>query len=78
MLQKPNFWYEHCEKEIPSETKFDLLDNIFPGHWKYQSKVDWQKIYKCWYGLHFYYKAPTTVLKLVSGLNGISSIKVSG
>jgi len=76
--KKKNFWYDNCQKEIPPWIQFDLLDHVFPSHWKDQTKVNWEEIYKCWSIWNSQFKPPVTISKRFSGLQGISSVKVSG
>lgn len=78
MLQGKNFWYKRCQNEIPPWVQSDLLDNIYPSHWRDVSQVDWEVIYMCWYN----WDSPLEILvvksKVVNGVQGISSVKVSG
>lgn len=78
MLQKPTFWYDGCQKEIPSWIQYDILDNIYPSHWKDQSQVNWEEVYKCCYIWDCLYETPVTISKLVHGVDGITAMKVSG
>ncbi|XP_046665292.1 uncharacterized protein LOC124357492 isoform X1 [Homalodisca vitripennis] len=78
--KKVLYWYNHCNKEIPAGAQFDLLDHIYPCHWENQNCVNWKIIYKSW----CFWENLKSVLryasveKFVSGLNGISAMKVSG
>uniref|UniRef100_A0A1B6F995 F-box domain-containing protein n=1 Tax=Cuerna arida TaxID=1464854 RepID=A0A1B6F995_9HEMI len=72
------YWYNHCNKEIPAGAQFDLLDHIFPSHWENQNCVNWQIMYKSWCFWNSLKSLSPSVERFVTGLDGISAIKVSG
>lgn len=80
ILQKRTYWYDNCQKEIPAWAQLDILDNIYPNHWRNQSSVKWEEIYRCWDASNALKDKchESKVTKCATSFKEISSIKVSG